>query len=150
MSITTDPNDPDLGHGVNDGPVPQNKKYLVLSSAELSKGYTRPYRTSYIHLGQRPKHPTRDLTPDELKQYKAWNYVKYEMYPASELPLVGKYWTAAQLKNGCGAVTTMGPELSATYARDPKFYGSTYCVGCKRHLHVSEFRWTLDEELVGS
>lgn len=41
----------------------------------------------------------------------------------------------------CGTVTTMGRALSETYARDPKFYGATYCVHCRKHLPVSEFNW---------
>lgn len=50
----------------------------------------------------------------------------------------------------CGTVTTMGVALSQTYARDPKFYGATYCVHCQMHLPVSEFTWTRDGETVGS
>lgn len=50
----------------------------------------------------------------------------------------------------CGTVTSMGLELCETYARDPKFYGSTYCVGCSMHLPVSEFKWIEDGEIVGS
>lgn len=50
----------------------------------------------------------------------------------------------------CGAVTTMGQALSETYARDPSFYGATFCVHCNRHLPVSEFVWTADGETVGS
>lgn len=49
MGVTTDPNDPDLGHGPNDKPVPQNKKYLVLSEEDRAKGYVRPLRLSYRH-----------------------------------------------------------------------------------------------------
>lgn len=41
----------------------------------------------------------------------------------------------------CGAVTTMSLPLAETYARDPKFYGATYCVSCQRHAPVGEFRW---------
>lgn len=52
--------------------------------------------------------------------------------------------------DGCGAVTTMGLALCETYARDPKFYGATYCVRCSRHLPVSEFRWNEDGKVVGS
>ena len=37
MTYTTDRNDPDLGHGVDDKPVSQNKKYLVLSDEEIEK-----------------------------------------------------------------------------------------------------------------
>lgn len=50
----------------------------------------------------------------------------------------------------CGTITTMGDKLSATYARDPSFYGATYCCGCGEHLPVEEFVWTRDGEVVGS
>ena len=52
--------------------------------------------------------------------------------------------------DGCGTETRMGLELCETYARDPKFYGATYCVGCRMHKPVSEFRWIEDGEVVGS
>jgi hypothetical protein len=51
--------------------------------------------------------------------------------------------------NKCGAATTMGRALAETYARDPKFYGATYCVGCRMHLPVNEFEWE-DGQVVGS
>lgn len=50
----------------------------------------------------------------------------------------------------CGTVTTMGRALSETYARDPNFYGATFCVSCNRHLPVAEFVWTADNQPVGS
>ena len=50
----------------------------------------------------------------------------------------------------CGTVTTMDRALSETYARDPSFYGATFCVNCNRHLPVSEFVWTADGATVGS
>jgi hypothetical protein len=51
---------------------------------------------------------------------------------------------------GCGALTTMGLALCETYARNPSFYGSTYCAGCSMHRPVSEFRWHEDGTVVGS
>lgn len=52
MSLTNDPNDPRLGHGVDDPnvPVPQHEVYLVLSEEERAKGFVRPYRDTYTHL----------------------------------------------------------------------------------------------------
>lgn len=50
MSLTTDRNDPDLGYGVDNKSIEQNKKYLVLSKEELSKGFIKPFRKSYKHL----------------------------------------------------------------------------------------------------
>lgn len=44
----------------------------------------------------------------------------------------------------------MGQALSETYARDPKFYGATFCVGCNKHLPVDEFIWDGTNETVGS
>lgn len=49
----------------------------------------------------------------------------------------------------CGTVTTMALPLAETYARNPKFYGGTYCVGCKAHRVVAEFVWEPDGSPVG-
>lgn len=50
----------------------------------------------------------------------------------------------------CGVVTKMGQALSETYARDPKFYSGTFCVGCKQHFPVAEFLWDGTNERVGT
>lgn len=51
---------------------------------------------------------------------------------------------------GCGALTKMGSVIAETYARDPKFYGATFCVGCNKHLPVGEFLWDGTKEILGS
>lgn len=99
--LTTDPNDPRLGHGADESPAPQQQVYLVLSEEERQKGFVRPYRDKYIHTA-------------------------------------------------CGVETRMGRELSETYARNPKFYGATYCAHCHMHRPVSEFTWSTDGQVVGS
>lgn len=53
----------------------------------------------------------------------------------------------------CGAATTMGQAIAETYARNPKFYGATYCVNCKGHFPVGgtgEFVWDGTDEKVGT
>ena len=50
----------------------------------------------------------------------------------------------------CGTKTYMGLKLCETYARNPKFYGATFCCGCNTHLPVGEFNWAEDGEVVGS
>lgn len=100
MSLTTNPNDPCLIEGQNN--EGQNDCYLILSEEERAKGFVRPVRQSYQHIG------------------------------------------------GCNTVTTMSLPLAETYARNPKFYGATFCVGCNAHLPVSEFVWDGTNELVGS
>lgn len=155
MGLTTDPNDPRLGRGVDTEPRPQNEVYLVLSEAERAKGFTRPYRNAYTHVGPPgPQYETRDLADDETDRYSRYGYVKYEPYPLSHARGgLGRYWTQDQLDKvgkGCGVSTRMGQALSETYARDPTFYGATYCVGCEKHLPVEEFVWDADGERVGS
>lgn len=150
MSLTTDPNDPRLKRGTDTKTTGQNEVYLVLSEEERAKGFVRPYRDAYKHRGVRPEYQIRPITPEEQERYKDQNYVAYEAYPTSELPSLGRYWTQAQLDNkGCGTITTMGAALSETYARDPHFYGATYCCHCCKHLPVAEFTW-LDGQTVGS
>lgn len=53
----------------------------------------------------------------------------------------------------CGTVTRMTPSIAETYARDPKFYGATFCVSCGGHFEVGpdgEFVWTDTNEKVGT
>ncbi len=148
--LTTDPSDPRLGHGVDNEKIPQHEVYLVLSEEERAKGFVRPLRRAYVHVGEQPKYPLRELTPEEHERYDKYGYVRFEQYPESDSPVTGRYWTSEDLKSGCGVETKMGLALCETYARDPKFYGSTYCVGCSKHLPVAEFRWVEDDEVVGS
>ena len=42
---------------------------------------------------------------------------------------------------GCGGSTTMALPLAETYARDPWFYGGTFCVHCHAHFGLEEFVW---------
>lgn len=53
----------------------------------------------------------------------------------------------------CGAVTRMSQGIAETYARDPSFYGATYCVRCSMHRPVGadgEFVWDADGSKVGT
>lgn len=53
----------------------------------------------------------------------------------------------------CGVVTQMSQAIAETYARDPKYYGATYCVGCGDHFRVGKagnFLWDGTDEKVGT
>ena len=137
-------------------PNGQQKGYVVLSDEERAKGFVRPVRKSYVHVGAKgSKYPLRDLTPEEHERYDRYGYVKYEEYPQGS-DLCGRYWTQADLDRigkGCGTTTTMTQSIAETYARDPHFYGATFCCGCGKHLPVGEageFVWLGTEERVGS
>ncbi len=53
----------------------------------------------------------------------------------------------------CGAVTTTGLAIAETYARDPRFYGATFCATCRNHFPVGEdgeFVWDGTAQKVGT
>ena len=53
----------------------------------------------------------------------------------------------------CGTATTMNEAIAETYAKDPKFYGATYCVSCGFHYPVGEsgdFVWADTDIKVGT
>lgn len=53
----------------------------------------------------------------------------------------------------CGTVTTMGQAIAETYARQPSYYGSTFCVACQNHRPVGaegEFVWDGTDIKVGT
>jgi len=55
----------------------------------------------------------------------------------------------------CGGVTSMGQKIAETYARDPKFYGGTFCCNCGAHFDLvikgePQFTWIDDDSAVGS
>lgn len=133
----------------------QQKDYIVLTAEERAKGFVRPVRTSYQHVGTPgPKYALRDLTDSE-KETHGDAFAKFEVYPESESPKTGRFWTQKDLDavgKGCGGITTMGRAIAETYARDPYFYGGTFCCNCAKHLPVGadgEFVWNGTNERVG-
>lgn len=139
-----------ISGGVRHG---QQKGYVVLSAEERAKGFVRPVRFSYIHVGLPAPKNLRDLTEDEKERYADHGFVKYEITPRDDSHVKGRFWTQTELdkvNKGCNTVTKMGQSLAETYARDPKFYGGTFCCGCSTHRPLKEFVWEGTNETVGS
>lgn len=133
----------------------QHKSYIVLCAEERAKGFVRPYRDRYKHVGrsicgklvdsdERLGGP-RTICSDEFNHVGKCGFVTRVVHQ----PEHAQIETTHRL-GGCGTVTTMGRALSETYCRDPKFYGATFCCGCNTHLPVGEFVWDADGEVVGS
>lgn len=156
--LTTDRDEPMLNKVKPNG---QQEAYLVLSDDELAKGFVRPYRDSYIHVGRKLhyKNIHQFLTEDEKKKYPDKNYVAIATVLTNEDGSFkgGSYitqaemdaWKAGERLGGCGTKTIMNKTISETYARNPKFYGATFCCGCGTHLPVNEFFWDGTEIEVG-
>jgi hypothetical protein len=98
----------------------QQKDYIILCEEERKKGFVRPLRRSYVHIGK---------PPDGEKV----EYPYRKIFPG-----------------GCGTRTQMGLSIAETYARDPGFYTGTFCVTCQTHLPLEEFVWDGTTEQVGS
>lgn len=142
------------GHDEIDPDTGQQKGYVVLSAAERVKGFVRPLRRTYRHVGPSgPRNALRELTTEENDRHAGRHYVAYEKYPDSDDPIVGRYWTQADLDAahaGCGGVTTIAARIAETYARDPKFYAATFCSHCRKDLPVDHFVWEGSDDRVGS
>ena len=52
-----------------------------------------------------------------------------------------KPYRDAYIHEKCGTLTRMGRSLSETYARNPRFYTGTFCVGCSTHFPLDQFHW---------
>lgn len=139
----------------------QQAGYVVLSAEERAKGFVRPVRKSYIHVGRKicGKEPETLVVAGLSEDYVAWlctGKLEHEG-PCSSHKAV----TAHELKTfkktgtltGCNYVTSMGRELAETYARDPSFYNGTFCSHCKMHFPVGadgEFEWLAETAKVGT
>jgi len=98
----------------------QQKGYIVLTAQERAKGFVRPVRTAYVHIGKPPEGE------------------KFE-YPIRKI-----------FPGGCGTRTTMELAIAETYARDPKFYTGAFCGDCRKHFPLDQFVWEGTTEQVGS
>ena len=163
MSLTTDPKDPCINTPKGEGM--QNECYLILSEEERAKGFVRPYRNRYIHVGRNIKSHWKEvhrlLTEEEIVEFTDKKYVAVMSIVTDDEGNFkgGTYvtqeeldaWNKGERINGCGCKTIMAREISETYARDPKFYGATWCMNCGKHIDVNEFIWDDESgETVGS
>lgn len=96
-----------------------------------------------------PNHPDLQRGPDEA-QPTPQNSVYLVLSEEERAKGFVRPLRHAYVHETCHAITTMGNALCETYARNPKFYGYTYCCHCQGHFRVNEFRWVEDGEVVGS
>ena len=91
---------------------------------ELTDGAPVPEDRSHVELppsGQQRGYVV--LSPEE----RAKGFVK---------PLRRSY-----VHKKCGSSTKMALSIAETYARDPRFYNGTFCVGCGTHFPLWQFVW---------
>lgn len=125
-------------------PDGQHADHWILSDADRAKGFVRPVRRSYVHVGiPGPKYPLLDLTDGQREIWGDRQFAKFEDFESGG----GRYWTQEDLDKigkGCQGATSMPQKIAETYAAQPSFYGSTFCVHCQEYLPVGargEFVW---------
>lgn len=129
--------------------------YVVLSEEERSKGFVRPVRKSYKHVGKTicGKSHAETLGGGE---FVCRLHINHEGECGNFLETtrdIAERAVKLHLLGGCGTVTTMGMAIAETYARNPYFYGGTFCCGCGAHFPVGldgEFVWDGTTEKVGT
>ena len=87
----------------------------------------------------------REIDPDTGQQKGYVVLTQEERAKGFVRPVRTKY-----VHKTCGVETVMPMSIAETYARDPKFYGGTFCAGCRDHYPVAEFYWSGTDETVGS
>lgn len=130
----------------------QQKEYMALCPDERAKGFVRPYRDMYKHVGHFIERceATQKNDDDENPHQCTRRFPHDGEHEFDALMLVNKpIKTLMQREGGCGATTTMHKAIAETYARDPHFYSGTFCVHCQTHRPLTEFTW-MDGTQVGS
>ena len=134
------------------------RSYVVLSAEERAKGFVRPVRRTYTHIGRSvcakmqtlhmPRAPKLGgprlicgRPEGHNDECACWEELSQPEHAIAE---------RTHRLGGCGATTTMGIALAETYARDPKFYNGTFCATCRAHFGLDQFVWTGTDEQVGS
>ena len=150
ISETTDGKPPRPGFENASAPAPigsngQHEAYWVLSEEDRAKGFVRPVRRSYLHVGRAVCGKIKPPSSGQLSGV---------IHVCSDTPgHSGECWhqtigvsqpeaakaEQTQLLGGCGTKTTMGQALAETYARDPSYYGATFCCHCGNHPRVGEY-----------
>ncbi len=138
-----------------DPPTGQHADYIILCEEERAKGFVRPVRNAYEHVGKKLRGTLEKL--DEPSVFNGITFTHIDRFLVGEHKS-GTYLTAKEARSvehtgyygGCGSVTTMGAALAETWARDKSFYGATFCCGCNRHLPVAEFVWKDTNERLGT
>jgi len=103
--------------------------------------------------GNKPVEPETESVPNKEKRPDG-QHVDHWVLPEEERakgfirPVRKTY-----VHEKCGGSTNMPQAIAETYARNPFYYGSTFCCTCGDYFPVGingEFKWEGSEEKVGS
>lgn len=126
----------------------------VTIEGEVVKVGTEPTFGKRVTLSGKPADPDyeggapQDINPASGQHKDYWVLAPEEIAKGLVRPVRRSYRHVS-----CGSITSMGQEIAESYARDPKFYGATFCAHCMSHYPVGEdgeFVWLDDGTKVGT
>lgn len=98
-------------------------------------------------------HVTDDRNDPDLKKIDPITHMQEKYLILSEEERAKDFvepYRDRYVHDACGKTTTMSRTIAETYARQPEFYGGTYCATCLNHFPVAEFKWLGTDQRVGS
>lgn len=96
-----------------------------------------------------PNDPELKIVDPENNQQMSYLVLSEEERAQGFVQLVRRSY----IHEKCDSVTTMGLAIAETYARNPRYYGGTYCARCMDHFPVGElgeFVWDGTDIKVGT
>lgn len=86
--------------------------------------------------------------PEDFDYGEQYEDGQYENYPTVDEGEFKQEVRTRYVHEECGETTGMRQDLAESVARNPGFYGKTYCSGCQKHVPVEEIRWKDGEDWV--
>lgn len=87
---------------------------------------------------------TDDPPPEDFDYGERKEDGQFENYPTVDDGEFEQPVRESYVHEGCGGTTTMTGDLPESVARDPEFYGKTFCATCGVHVPVEEVHWKED------
>ena len=119
---------------------------------EVLKEKTEQHGAKVCTLSGRPPDPDyAELhnAPQPVKERSGQHADYYVLCPEERAKGFVRPVRQSYIHDKCRTKTHMSLALAETYARDPKFYGATFCCCCGAHFPVAEFKWE-DGETLGT
>lgn len=89
---------------------------------------------------------TDDPPPEDFDYGERKEDGQFENYPTTDEGDFVQSVRDTYVHEECGTSTTMLGDLPESIARNPTYYGKTFCTTCGKHVPVEEVHWEEDGE----
>lgn len=89
---------------------------------------------------------TDDPPPEDFDYGERRDDGQFENHPTIDEGEFEQEVRERYIHEACGGETVMKRHIAESVARDPEYYGSTFCSKCGDYYPVEEFHWKEDGE----